>query len=467
LLAQLGESQRTPHDKNPGPSEKKSKAAPKLQSEKAPHEVAAFRASAAQLMSALASSENEIVAFDRILRPRELITRQMESFLCEAFYSRFFGDGDPPPPPSKLLADLSLRMQCLQVLSSFAQVDTGAILRRVLTPEEGGDRTMTAHYAALFRDLCSDAVPGGRLKGTVMSPVSKRFLGNGMAQYASVSEIRALRSLLGRDGLGSVYLELGRLVKAKVASIGEFLAKNAVPLNELRQGQAGAALKGLDALLLDSVVIGNVIAIRRLSFEATREEHASKAPFVGALVSLTKAALNREDQTPALATFAHESCGFEDEAAHIDQLVKAAVAATPAAPWDLLPWAFAASFRADVWKATAYDPKNDVMQNNLHMWGPAMAQLFRCLPSKRGTSQAEAAPAEVHAEAFLEASAALILAMKSATRPPTGRPLRSMCIFLEKFVAETGIVRRGAFQDIMPYSIVHSSYVDVAAVGLK
>ena len=152
---------------------------------------------------------------------------------------------------------------------------------------------MTAHYAALFRDLCSDAVPGGRLKGTVMSPVSKacvlklecfslqcifcltlresgrihalffgqRFLGNGMAQYASVSEIRALRSLLGRDGLGSVYLELGRLVKAKVASIGEFLAKNAVPLNELRQGQAGAALQGLDALLLDSVVIGNVIAV--------------------------------------------------------------------------------------------------------------------------------------------------------------------------------------------------------------
>lgn len=132
------------------------------------------------------------------------------------------------------------------------------------------------------------------------------------------------------------------------------------------------------------------------------------------------------------------------------------------------------------------------MTNNVHMSCVGISQLFKCFNYKSDP-----------AAEFLKAASFTLLHMKTfePVGPPTknsdpyaNTPLRAQCIFLEKvifgvhfyvlsalhdafcfyhcflclqFIVETGIIGRSALQENVPYSVIHSSLVDVSALGLK
>ena len=83
----------------------------------------------------------------------------------------------------------------------------------------------------------------------------------------------------------------------------------------------------------------------------------------------------------------------------------------------------------------------------------AMSQLLRCF-NIDGAAR------------YIKASSFYILRMKS-TETFRDWPLRATCILLDKFVQETGIVGRSTLDQNIPYAILHSSFVDVSAIGLK
>jgi len=123
--------------------------------------------------------------------------------------------------------------------------------------------------------------------------------------------------------------------------------------------------------------------------------------------------------------------------------------------WSFLPYAYAASFGAESWKSTMFDPRNDVIVNNVHVAMLGMSQLFKSFPFKADA-----------ATEFIKASSFFLLRMKN-TDAFAAYPLRAMCIFLDKFVSETGIVGRAVLQENVPYVILHSSFVDLTALGIK
>lgn len=83
----------------------------------------------------------------------------------------------------------------------------------------------------------------------------------------------------------------------------------------------------------------------------------------------------------------------------------------------------------------------------------AMSQLLRCFRIDG-------------AARYIKASSFFLLRMKS-TELFKDWPLRAMTILLDKFVQETGIVGRSVLEENLPYAMLHSSLVDVAALRLK
>jgi hypothetical protein len=303
------------------------------------------------------------------------------------------------------------------------------------------------------------------------------FTGGGMDRYTDVAELRALYSLVGGYGMAVLESDLVRLAGARAANVKAFVQANTSALQNFKTRHGdGAAwesvaaavtrdLQGADEFLADSVVMGNVLSLRRLIAEAVRDAQSLAVPFAGRSVGMAKAALKPEAYAAnhTLAFLAQESCGLMDESCgvEVDQSVKAVVAALGNSPhdvsnvWSFLPYAYAASFAAATWKGTAYDARGDVLTNNLHMCAAGMAQLFQCFPFKTDP-----------ASEYVRASSFLLLRMK-ASPAFNAYPVRAQCIFLDKFVAETGIVGRGVLQSCLPYSLLHSSLVDITSLGLK
>ena len=456
-----------------------------------------LQANASNLLGAIAAGSEEIVVYDRVFRAKELVKLKVQSFLRETYRRECKAEG--VPPPSALLRVFNMAVEALQVTLGFFDFDISTMLRKVLFDEatsciekpyspglavgpvstvmDPAAQCVVQHYAAFYKKLCEEAVPGGKYGGVVMSPLVKGFIGNGMDRYTDVSEMRSLYTLVGGYGMAILESELVRLVGARASNIKTFLQSNATVLQnfktrytdgdswDMTTSSITRDLRGLDEFLADSAVIGNVLSLRRLIAEAVRDAQALSVPFAGGSVSTAKVALRPSafEANLSLAYLAQESCGLMDEACgvEVDQSVKVAVTALGATPndvsniWSYLPYAYAVSFVADTWKSTAYDARSDVMKNNLHMCAVGMAQLFQCFAFKSDP-----------ALEYIRAASFLLLRMKSS---PTfnSYPVRAQCIFLDKFVSETGIVGRGMLQNCLPFSLLHSSLVDVTSLGLK
>jgi hypothetical protein len=109
------------------------------------------------LFGAIGMAEDEIVIFDRVFRPKELVktkcevsssleprdtfaphsaldsTHDAQNFLREVYRQECIRG--EVPPPSKLARAFGLAAQCLQLVGGYIDLDTSAMFRRVLFAE--------------------------------------------------------------------------------------------------------------------------------------------------------------------------------------------------------------------------------------------------------------------------------------------------------------------------------------------
>jgi NCK-associated protein 1 len=457
------------------------------------------QASAVHFFHSISLSPEEIIVYDLVFRPKELIKKKIQSYLRETYRKQCAGKGGVPPP-TKLKATLENTCQALQHVSGYIEFDFGKMLRQVLYEESTScienhyipgssvanltnaldlaSQCVTQHYTSFYKKICEQAVPGGALQGAVMSPLSKGFIGHGSENFADVKEFKALYHLIGGYGMAVLESELVKIVVNRTERIKEFIMSNTSALNNFKQkhnspdsweatvGCMTRDIRGLDSLLVDTVIIGNALCMRRIIADAVRESQAALTPFAGASVGMAKMAIKREayENNQTLAYLAQESCGLMDamSGTDVDQSMKTAVqelgvsAQEIAGVWSFLPYAYAASFGTELWKSTQFDQRQDVMTNNLHTSAMGMTQLFKFFNFRHDA-----------VGDFISSASFVLLRMKANSEQFGQYPLRAMCIFVDKFVAETGIVGRGVLQENIPYAILHSSLVDSAALGMK
>ena len=86
--------------------------------------------SAVHLFSAIASADEEIVVFDRIFRPKELVKVKVQAFLRETYRRECAGSGEVPPPTT-LARAFTIATQTLQIVLAYIDFDIGAMIRKV------------------------------------------------------------------------------------------------------------------------------------------------------------------------------------------------------------------------------------------------------------------------------------------------------------------------------------------------
>lgn len=319
--------------------------------------------SKAHLFSAIANGPDEIVVFDRLLRPKELVVQRIQSFLRDSYRAGGMVNGEIQTP-SKLAKAFAQAMTSCQMASCYIDFDMGTILRQVLFGEATGcianpyvpgtpvgmltvnadpaTKTVAQMYSGFFKKLCEEAVPGGRFHGVVLSPLTRGFVGLGIENFVDVTELRTLYEILGGYGFAVIASDLVRLIFTRVEKIKEFITTNTSALHNFKQKHADPEsweavvtavtrdIKGLDEFVVDTVVVGNALGLRRLLAAAVREEQAGKVPFAEASVSMAKIAIKRSayESQLSLAFLSQESCGLMDDhsGTDVDQSVKAALA---------------------------------------------------------------------------------------------------------------------------------------------
>ena len=353
------------------------------------------------LFSAIGEA-SDVAVFDRLFRPKELIKERLLTFVKETYRNACMGTKEIRTP-SELQRIFSLAVQCVQLVASYIEMDTGLILRRVLYDEatsfldspyvpgtsveslsrsqDPGANCVAQRYAQWYKQLCDSAVPGGRWAGVVFSEVRRGFTGSGIDNFTDVAEFRVLYSLIGGYGMAAIESGLGPLILAKAERIKAFLVENATALHNFKQKHEDPDswesvcqtvtrdLKGLDDFLVNAVALGNAVALRSVIAEAVQESQKAVVPFTGSSVSMAIISTNREayENASGLATLAQESCGLLAPfgALGVDQSVRSAVASLGITTqdiqniWSFLPFAFSACFAADSWKGASYDPELD------------------------------------------------------------------------------------------------------------
>lgn len=326
------------------------------------------------------------------------------SFVKEAYRHACIGTKEVRTP-SELQRMFSLAVQCVQLVASYIEIDTGLMLRRVLYDEatsfldrpyvpgasvenltlsqDPGANCVAQQYAQWYKNMCDSAVPGGRMAGVVFSEVKRGFSGSGMDNFTDVAELRVLYSLIGGYGMAVIESGLVRLISAKAERIKAFLVENSSALHNFKQKHEDPDswesvcltvtrdMKDLDEFLANAVACGNAMALRRVIADAVQESQKAVVPFAGSSVSMAIMATQQDayESSTGLATLAQESCGIVDPFGgfDVDQSVRSAVASLGSttqeiqSTWAFLPFAFAASFAAEPWKRASYDPELDGM----------------------------------------------------------------------------------------------------------
>ena len=353
------------------------------------------------LYSAIGNT-GEVIVFDRLFRPKELAKERILSFAKETYRNTCTGNGEILTP-SELKRTFSLTIHCIQLAASYIEIDTGLILRRVLydeatsfleypytpgtslesmtTGKHQDSHGVTQHYAQWYRRLCESAVPGGRRSEVVFSHVKRGFIGNGIENFTDTAEFRVLYSMIGGYGMAVIESGLVRLIMTKAERIKAFLVENSSALHNFKQKHEDPDswesvcqtvtrdMKDLDEFLIDSIALGNAVALRRVIAEAVHESQKALVPFTESSVSMAIMATTHDgyENASGLAMLAQESCGIIDPFGgfDIDQSVRSAIASLGAttqdiqAIWSFLPFAFAASYAARPWKNARFDPELD------------------------------------------------------------------------------------------------------------
>jgi hypothetical protein len=198
------------------------------------------QSSAVHFFHSISMSRDEIVVYDLVFRPKELVRTKFQSYLRDMYRKEVQGKNGVPPP-TKLKLAFENTCQALQHASGYIDFDMGQMLRQVLFDEstscidnpytpgssvanltntmDPAAQCVTQFYTSFYKRLCEEAVPGGQLQGAVMSPLSRGFMGHGSENFTDVKEFKALYHLIGGYGMAVLESELIRIVVARTEKI--------------------------------------------------------------------------------------------------------------------------------------------------------------------------------------------------------------------------------------------------------
>ncbi|CAN0104580.1 unnamed protein product [Discosporangium mesarthrocarpum] len=126
--------------------------------------------------------------------------------------------------------------------------------------------------------------------------------------------------------------------------------------------------------------------------------------------------------------------------------------------WELLPYAYAASFGSDWWKRCTYVSRLDGYVHNEHVIVATITDLMSASCARRGG-------VEKGLMEYVKASSFVLLRMKMQRHSNSAyKEYKYFCMyaFLDKFVEQCPSLDRNSLEGLIPYALMHAGYLDMS-----
>jgi hypothetical protein len=268
------------------------------------------------------------------------------------------------------------------------------------------------------------------------------------------------------------------IIRDRFASIKQFIYDNDSTLSEFKaryfQGDwDGAAhqIRGASAFLNHLVHIGVALAVRSLLIESLALTLKRHAVFVRDLSELVVASMDKYvglEASMYSSTLASD-CGVsisDPDISLSSSLHGLCANAEDLRVIELLPYALPCCFPDPWWEDCRYITTLGVCESNEHLIPYALRKLISAFQLHRptGMQNSETLSSTRSVEEFVDSASFVLLRMSMRARDAHYRalPVRTMIALLERFVHNSPLVQRSRLESIMPYSLLHSSHVDIS-----
>lgn len=293
-------------------------------------------------------------------------------------------------------------------------------------------------------------------------------------------DLRQLCTFIGPQGVRAIDTHLLQLISAKVWKISTFLVTNKSFLTQLRDDYASAIknasqVKNFEELENVLIYVGLCINIRSMLHRALAESMELVAPGMCVTLQAIRNSFISEDNLAAFGPI-NTVCadlGFLTplDIPLIQSLSPVFNASTAENIWKLFPVAAASIFMSDKWESAQYVFAYDAYDKNEHCMMSSIAKLLMCMSTIPSIIDPQALNInsgkrlfQILPENFLRLSSQILLQLRLMDNAYgyTNRPLRSMLLLLESFVQYTPFMDQKYLESCVPYSILHSSRIDVS-----
>jgi len=458
-----------------------------------------------QIVHAL-SQLDSVIVFDCRFAPLEYIRELIQTVMRNWFRLMMRPNKQGSlRRPSDILRRFEVVLYSLGTVEHFATIGIESAWREVLLSEfflpnfshfgtteaaplddvnmEG--ETTVCGLLSWYDNFVAKTVPnsGGNI---IYSPIRKTFVTRSDAppqlnlpmaeSMMSVSELRALASIIGPYGVKVFDASLLRRVMACTTSMKEQLTANAAILEDISQSysvesrfiEAAKKLKEMDRFVSNAVEIGVLLTFRTMMKNALNDAVRDGAPYIASSIETAFNSYPRNIHTEngliALDLLASDygvDVGVADQS--LKAVLKTAMADGDQKTWRLLPVMFGVMFLSPIWRDAHYIPSLDAYQNNLHLLSRVIndyilgfASLIIYPPDDKQVIPFLTQFVEIASMTLLRQTR---IPVKGDKKPDWA----AIMIFIDQFIDSCPLISRDVLEQSIPYSLIRSLTKDIYA----
>ncbi|KAJ3431394.1 nck-associated protein [Anaeramoeba flamelloides] len=399
--------------------------------------------------------------------------------------------------PSIFLSGILSLVYALKLVENSLNIDTEEIMREVLLSQvyvkSQGPRSQLVSYEkkpnlgktilAIYCDYFTDFATNWLSKKLVYSPKHEAFismdpLGPRGEFYFNKNELKALCQITGPYGVKVFDNNFIYKLMNDICTIKDILTKNKDQLIKYSKcyykenwgWKALEKIQDLDRLVEVSTRMGCILQLRELLYEAAEDvikEHSGLI-YDNLNVSFGLYPLNPFGQDDfvdmdCLAQSAGITKNTTVDPPFRHALSKLNSTNPLSAPWELLPYLFAASFSSPLFADAKYDPDLDCHMNNAHLLFNTIEKLV-IVPTllkieNKDESFDEEDGDKLHVgqlKTFIEVSSFVLLQLKEQMDQKRPLPIDSLLILLDKFVENSSLLNLNMLEDFLPFILLRT-----------
>ncbi|XP_064384719.1 nck-associated protein 1 homolog [Halichondria panicea] len=418
-----------------------------------------------------------ITAWEHTFVPREYLVSHLEDLFMKHVVSMLSYNSETQEiaRPSEVLARIESYMASLRTLELYVNIDMTRVLTAVLLQEtqpldSKGESTIASAYTGWYTNTLLKRVAAG---GICYSRSRRCFVSKGVhafkaEEFTDLRELEALAAVIGPYGIRFLGEKLMDQVSGQVKEIKKLVVANQDSLHALHSNRDKPEIyyevikkvKSSEDLLARTVIVGIIMAFRKLTLVALNNVLSQRVPFI--LSSIVDFKQNLPDKTSTVADQMAIAAGVPCD---VDPLLYSALRSQcDKSKEDHMIWSLYMVFLGVTLPDLAFKPDSTYLpffeghENNAHCLAVAITSLPGAIFAYYGDKEQKDRMKE-----FLVFTSSRIMTLAKETEKEKDAPKAREAIYLllDLIVEESPFLTRDLLESCFPYALLRDAYSTV------